>query len=63
MEGSAATLTMAALLSTITEVFTAAVGWVGTVAETVASNPLLLVGIVMTFIGVGITLFSRLLKV
>ena len=63
MEGSAATLTMAALLSTITEVFTAAVGWVGTVAETVASNPLLLVGIVMTCIGVGITLFSRLLKV
>ena len=57
------TMTMAALLSTITEVFTAAVGWVGTVAETVASNPLLLVGIVMTFIGVGITLFSRLLKV
>lgn len=63
MEGTAATLTMASLLSTITDVFTAAVGWVGTVAETVAGNPLLLVGIVMGFIGVGITLFSRLLKV
>ena len=62
MEG-AATLTMATLLSTITEVFTAAVGWVGTVAETVARNPLLLVGIVMGFIGIGITLFSRLLRV
>ena len=33
-------LTMASVLSTITEVFTAAVGWVGTVAETVAGNPL-----------------------
>lgn len=64
MEGSAAaTMTMASLLSTITEVFTAAVGWVGTVGETIANNPLLLVGIVLGFIGVGITLFSRLLKV
>ena len=60
-EGSA--LTMAAVLSTITEVFTAAVGWVGTVAETVAGNPLLLIGVVIGFIGTGIGLFSRLLKV
>lgn len=65
MEGAsaAAGMTMASLLSTITEVFTAAVGWVGTVGETIAGNPLLLVGIVLGFIGVGISLFSRLLKV
>ncbi len=56
-------MTMATLLSTITEFFTAAVGWVGTVAETVAGNPLLLIGVVMAFIGVGIGLFSRLLRV
>lgn len=60
-EGSA--LTMATVLSTITEVFTAAVGWVGTVAETVANNPLLLIGVVIGFIGTGIGLFSRLLRV
>lgn len=58
-----ATLTMATVLSTITEVFTAAVGWVGTVAETVAGNPLLLIGVVIGFIGTGIGLFSRLLRV
>lgn len=65
MEGvtAGAAMTMATLLSTITEVFTASIGWVGTVAETVASNPLLLVGVVLGFIGVGITLFSRLLRV
>ena len=64
MEGATAgaAMTMATLLSTITEVFTASIGWVGTVAETVASNPLLLVGVVLGFIGVGITLFSRLLR-
>ena len=65
MEGATAgaAMTMATLLSTITEVFTASIGWVGTVAETVASNPLLLVGVVLGFIGVGITLFIRLLRV
>ena len=60
---TAAAMTMATLLSTITEVFTAAVGWVGTVAETVAGNPLLLIGVVIGFIGTGIGLFSRLLRV
>ena len=62
METTAA-LTMATVLSTITEVFTAAVGWVGTVSGTVVSNPLLLVGVVIGFIGTGISLFSRLLRV
>lgn len=62
MEGATA-MTMATLLTTITDVFTAAIGWVGTVAETVSSNPLLLVGVVISFIGLGIGLFSRLLRV
>lgn len=62
METTAA-LTMATVLSTITEVFTAAVGWVGTVTETVAGNPLLLIGVVIGFAGTGIGLFSRLLRV
>ena len=62
-EAGASGLTMASVLGSITEVFTAAVGWVGTVAETVAGNPLLLVGVVIGFIGTGIGLFSRLLRV
>lgn len=63
MEGAAATMTMATLLSTIGEVFTAATGWMGDVAGIVASNPLFLIPIVFSFIGVGISLFSRLLRV
>lgn len=66
MEGAvtpAAAMTMSTLLSTISEVFTAATGWMGEVAGIVASNPLFLIPIVFTFIGVGITLFSRLLRV
>ena len=62
METSAA-MTRASLLSTIGEVFNAATGWMASVAEIVVSNPLFLIPIVFTFIGVGITLFSRLLRV
>ncbi len=59
MEGETTALT--ALLSTITEVFTAAVGWVGTVATTITNTPLLMVGCVLGFIGVG--LFKRMFNI
>ena len=61
MEG--ATNTMAAMLTTITQVFTAAVGWVGTVADTITSTPLLMVGCVLGFIGVGVGLFKRMFNI
>lgn len=61
MEG--ATTTMTAMLSTITQVFTAAVGWVGTVADTISDTPLLLVGCVLGFIGVGVGLFKRMFRI
>ena len=62
MEG-ATTTTMTAMLSTITEVFTAAVGWVSTVATTITSTPLLMVGCVLGFIGVGVGLFKRMFNI
>lgn len=64
MEGNeVVTMTMATLITTITDVFTAAVGWVGTVATTIASNPLLLVGCVLGFIGIGVGLFKRMFNI
>lgn len=62
MEG-ATTTTMTAMLSTITEVFTAAVGWVGTVADVITDTPLLMVGCVLGFIGVGVGLFKRMFRI
>ena len=62
MEETAA-MTMTTLLSTITQVFTSAVGWVGTVASTISDTPILLIGVVLGFIGVGVTLFRRMLNV
>lgn len=56
-------MTLESLITDITTLFTAAIGWVGTVAETVAGEPLLLIGVVIGFIGVGVGLFRRLLNV
>lgn len=63
MEGEVAKMTMATLLTTVTDVFTAAVGWVGTVASTIAGEPLLLIGCVLGFIGIGVGLFKRMFNV
>ena len=62
MDGSTA-ITLTTILSSITEIFTAGVSWMGTVSDTVAGNPLLLFGVLISFIGVGIGLFKRLLHV
>lgn len=61
--GETTATAMGTLLSTVTEVFTAAVGWVGTVADTITGEPLLLIGCVLGFIGVGVGLFRRMLNV
>lgn len=54
---------MADFITTITTLFTAAMGWMGTVATTVAETPLLLLGVVIGFVGIGVGLFKRLLRV
>lgn len=54
---------MTELLTTIGSVFTSAVGWVGTVAETITGEPLLLIGCVLGFIGVGVGLFKRMFNI
>lgn len=54
---------MDALLTAIGSIFTAAIGWVGTVASTIASTPLLLMFAVIPMVGLGVGLFRRLLNV
>lgn len=53
---------MDSILTSITTVFTSAMGWAGSVGTAIAGNPLLLVGVVMGFVGVGVGLFRRLLR-
>lgn len=61
MEPSVMTLTQ--IISALTEIFTAVIGYVGTVATTITSNPLLLIFVLIPIIGLGVGLFRRLLNV
>ena len=61
MDGT--TVTMATLISSVGEVFTAAIGWVGTVASTISDQPILLLSCVgIPLCGLGIGMFKRLLS-
>ena len=56
-------MTVASLLTSIGSVFTAAIGWVGTVASTIADEPILLLACVaIPLCGLGVGLFKRLLR-
>lgn len=53
---------MTELIAAVTSVFTAAIGWVGTVASTIAGQPILLLACVgIPLCGLGIGMFKRLL--
>lgn len=51
------------LLYSIAQVFLAAMGWVKDVADVVVDHPILLIGVVVCFVGLGVGLFRRLLRV
>lgn len=56
-------MTMTEIISAITSIFTAAIGWVGTVASTIAAQPILLLACVgVPLCGLGVGLFKRLLS-
>lgn len=54
---------MAAIITSVTDVFTAAIGWVGTVGETIVDTPIMLLFAVVPLIGLGVGLFRRLINV
>lgn len=54
---------MEALITSVTTVFTAAIGWVGTVASTIVEEPILLLACVgIPLCGLGVGMFKRLLS-
>lgn len=56
-------VTIASLMTSVGEVFTAAVGWVGEVATTIGEEPILLLAVVaVPLCGLGVGLFKRLLS-
>lgn len=58
-----ATVTISTLIGNVTTVFTAVIGWVGTVASTIAGQPILLLACVgIPLCGLGVGMFKRLLS-
>lgn len=56
-------VTVSSLISSIGTVFTAAIGWVGQVAATIAGEPILLLACVaIPLCGLGVGMFKRLLS-
>lgn len=55
-------MTMAELISSVGDIFTAAIGWVGDVASAVTSNPILLIFCILPLVGLGIGMFTRLIN-
>lgn len=56
-------MTIASLMTSVGEVFTAAIGWVADVAETIGSEPILLLAVVaVPLCGLAVGLFKRLLS-
>ena len=52
---------LSSILSDIGTVFGKALEWAGTVGTTIVSTPILFIGVILGFIGIGIGFFSRLL--
>lgn len=57
------TVTVATLMTTVGEVFTAAIGWVGEVADVIGAHPVLLLACIgVPLCGIGVGMFARLLR-
>lgn len=53
---------MESLITTITSLVTAAVDWVGQYVTAITANPLLLIFVVTAFVGLGVGLISRIIR-
>lgn len=56
------TVTLATILGYITQLVNEAITWVGKFIEVITSNPLLLMFVIMSVVGLGVGLLSRLIR-
>lgn len=61
METPAAS-SMAGILSSISSVVTSAITWIGQFVTVITGNPLILLFVIVAFVGLGVGLISRLIK-
>lgn len=61
MQGSAAT-GMATIISDVSSLVTAAVSWIGNYVGAITSNPLIEMFVIISFVGLGVGLIRRLIR-
>lgn len=59
---AAAGYTLATLITDIGSMVTGAVSWIGSYVGAVTSNPLILAFVIVAFVGLGVGLINRLIK-
>lgn len=50
------------ILTQVTAIVTASVGWIGQFVDSITDNPILLMFVIFGFIGTGVGLISRIIK-
>lgn len=55
-------VTMSTILGDITSVVTAAIGWINSFVGAITSQPLLLLFVVVAFVGLGVGLIRRIIR-
>ena len=58
-----ATVTVSTIVSNVTSLVTESVKWVGSFAGAITSNPLILTFVIVAFVGLGVGLIKRLVRV
>ena len=54
---------MAAILTNVTSFVTAAVDWVGSFVDSIVAQPLLEMFVITSFVGLGVGLIQRLVRI
>lgn len=54
---------MSAILADVTSFVTAAVGWVGDFVDVIVAQPLLEMFVIVSFVGLGVGLIKRLVRI
>lgn len=55
-------MTISTILASVTELVTTAISWVGSFVGAITSNPLILMFVIVAFVGLGIGLVKRLIR-
>lgn len=57
------TVTIATIVGNVTTLVTEAIKWVGSFVGAITSNPLILMFVIVAFVGLGVGLIKRLVRV